>query len=648
MKRYFFLLIAILITHNAYAQQDKESLAFSFSNQGDCVKALEHASVCNSELVKKIIITRSIFNNKCSHISFDYVVNFVEQYPNWSQNESIKKRMESLASLNIDRRIIAQWFSKNSPKTPEGYKHYAMSLSSPSKDILKQAWINGTFNEKEMSDFLRSYAELLTYQDHVARIESLLWSDRLSEAKEMLSFIKKDDQRKYVARMAIASKDANLEKIFHKLHKADKYDSGVLYSYFKYKKSKKLPVTSEELSLATHIPIDVKNADKWWEMRSYYVRELMQMHKYREAYRLVINHSCKERLHITQAEWLAGFISLRFLHKPHFALKHFENVYNNSSRPITLARGAYWIARSYKDLRDSKQSVKWFEIAAQYGNTFYGQMSQHELGYKTLRLPKEKVLSQQDLQKFSKLEGPKIIELLIKYNQNHLVLVYLKNLFSISGNAEYVAYIMHLLKDSDSHSLKVEAAREAAFYGVFKKDYAYPIPFQIKKPMIESSLIYSIIRQESSFEQTAVDPTDGRGLMQLIPPTARKMAKSLGVSYDEERLLKSIDYNIMLGSKHLADHIKYYNGSYLLAIPSYNAGSHRVDRWVRLNGDPRKMKDLYKVLDWIERIPFSTTRDYVHRILENLQIYRSIIKQDASLHIVKDLTHKKGKQPCIN
>jgi len=109
-------------------------------------------------------------------------------------------------------------------------------------------------------------------------------------------------------------------------------------------------------------------------------------------------------------------------------------------------------------------------------------------------------------------------------------------------------------------------------------------------------------------------------------------------------LLKSIDYNIMLGSKHLADHIEYYKGSYLLAIPAYNAGTHRVDKWLRNNGDPRAMKDLYKVLDWIERIPFSTTRDYVHRILENLQIYRSIIKQDDSLNIVKDLIRKEGKK----
>ena len=602
--------------------------------------ALQSAEQSENGLVKKIIITRSIFDNKCSRISFEHALNFINQNPTWPQNHNIKKRLESLVHTSANKNNVFEWFAKNKAQTPEGHKHHALTASSPGPEILKQAWVHGSFSKDEKTNFLNSYESVLTYQDHVDRIENLLWNSRVDEAKESLIFIKKADQPKYLAVIAITSNDPHMEKIFHKLHKSEKYNSLVLYNYLKYKKSKKRPVTSEELSLAAHIPADIKNADKWWELRSYYVRELMEAHKYREAYKLLLSHNCTERLNITQAEWLAGFVSLRFLHKPHMALKHFEALYNNSGRPISLARGAYWIGRSYKDMHDKKQAKKWFEIAAKYGNTFYGQVAQHELNYKTLQLPKERELTAEEINKLSKLEGPKIIQILLKYNQNHLVLVYLKSLFSVSSSPEYVAYVMSLLKDFNNDSLKVEAARESAFYGVFKKDYAYPIPFKIKKPMLEPSLIYSIIRQESSFDQVAVDPTDGRGLMQLIPPTAKTMAKSLGVAYNEDLLLKSIDYNIMLGSKHLADHVKYYNGSYLLAIPAYNAGTHRVDKWLRKNGDPRKTKDLYKVLDWIERIPFSTTRDYVHRILENLQIYRSIVKQDDSLHIFKDLTHK--------
>jgi soluble lytic murein transglycosylase len=646
MKQFILSILIIFTLSTSHAAQDAISLAFSFSNQNNCLKAIEYADLSQNRLLKNIIMTRSILDDRCEVIKFYDVVNFIHENPKWSQIEFIKQRAESFAIKGDNKNQILNWFSKNPPQTPEGFKYYAIAaakqLANPSnQDVIRKAWIYGTFNSQEKDKFLKLYGKFLAEKDHIARIENLLWNENVKEAEDIINLIDKKQQPMYLARIAIIKKDAKLEKLFHALPRLQRHNSGVLYSYLKYKKGLKLPVTHAELSLALHMPNDIKYSNKWWELRSYYIRELMTLHRYREGYKLAVNHNCKDRTNITQAEWLSGWLALSFLHKPQIAIEHFKVLYDNCSRPISLARGAYWIARCHKALHQKQEAHRWFTKAAEHGHTFYGQMAQHELNHKSLKLQSEIALNNEEIKSISKQDGPRIIDLLLQYNQEHLALAYIKNLFSISKDPKYIAFIMDLMKDYKGTSFKVNAAREAAFYGVFKKSYGYPAPYKIQNPIIEVPLIYSIIRQESSFDQNAIDVTDGRGLMQLLPSTAQNMAKSLGIKYDVDLLFKSIDYNIKLGSKHLADHIKYYNGSYLLGIPAYNAGTHRVDNWIARNGDPRKMKNLYQVIDWIERIPFSTTRDYVHRIMENLQVYRSIINKDSSLQIVKDLMHKR-------
>jgi soluble lytic murein transglycosylase len=649
MKQLILFTSIILIAQISCAQQDSTSLAFTFLNKGNCREALSYASFAKQELVGKIVATRAILDEKCASIGFEDAVSFVNQNPNWPQNDFIKKRLESLVSLNSDNARVFAWFDQNPPQTLQGFKNYAFSApiilgqSQKTQDIIKEGWINGSFDDKEKADFLKKYAKFLNQDDHEKRIDNLLWNNNASQASIMINLIDKRRRQIYLTRIAIIERSLELEKMFHALPKKDQLSSGVLYNYLEYKKSQKKPITSQEVHLALHIPHDKKRADKWWDnVTCYYVRELIDLRKYRDAYRIASKHGCIDRALIVQAEFLAGWLSLRFLHQPKVAVNHFKAIYANSSRPLSLSRGAYWTARSYKALHNLKEANDWFSKAAKYGHTFYGQMAQIDLKFANLQLLPETKLSPEDTKSIAVQEGAQIVNLLLKYNQDHLAMAYLKSIFSNSKDPKYIAFIMNSLNDSASVSFKVNASRESALYGVFRKDYAYPAPYNIKNPLIELPLLYAIIRQESSFEQNVIDATDGRGLMQLLPSTAKKMAKDLGIAYDEGKLLNNIDYNIKLGSKHLADHINYYKGSYLLGIPAYNAGNHRVDKWIAKNGDPRKMKDLYSIVDWIEKVPFGGTRDYVQRIMENLQVYRTILNKDRSLHIVKDLMQSKS------
>lgn len=616
--------------------------AFSGVEQGNFSHALDVIKRDPEHVAAKILMTRAIFDKRCSEIGFKEATQFVHNCPEWPQNNFIKKHIEKLIDKNVSKKEIFDWFSTHPPTTPEGFKYYALSIpgvvdKEEAKVIIKKGWVYGSFSKDEQTTFLKKYSNILNYGDHVSRINELLWSNNTIEASRMMHLIKKEDQKRYVVRIAIINKDPKAERLFRALPRIDKFSSGVLYSYLKRKRAPKSPVTNVEIHLAAHIPNDKAKGDKWWDLRSYYVRELMDKHKYHDAYHLAKNHSCEGRVQITQAEWLAGFLALRYLHTPKPALEHFKQLYNNCSRPISRARGAYWIGRSYKSLHIIEKANEWFKKAAKHGHTFYGQMAQYELGYKQLQLTKTLAINNDSLNTY---EGLQIIQTLAKYDQKHLIKPYVESIFTHSQNPKHIHLILDELDKVDHIWLKVEASRQASFYDVFSVKHGYPVLKNIKYPLIETPLIHSIIRQESSFDVSATDPTGGHGLMQLLASTAKNSAKSLGMEYNRDKLLKNPEYNIMLGSKHLSDHLKYYKGSLLLAIPAYNAGQHRVDNWIKRYGDPRKFKNLYSIIDWIERIPFSTTRDYVHRIMENLQVYKLRIKSDSKLTIVQDLKYK--------
>jgi len=640
-----WIILLNFIAHFAYGDQVIQR-AFSEVERGNFDHALDVIKRDPDHVAAKILMTRAIFDKRCSEVGFKEAKRFIHNSPDWPQNTFIKNHVEKLIDKNVSKEEIFDWFSKHPPSTPEGFKYYALSIPSildkeEAKVIIKNGWVYGSFSKDEQPVFLKKYSNVLNYSDHLSRINELLWNNNAAEATRMLHLIKKEDQRRYVVRIAIINKDPKAEKLFRALPKVDKFSSGVLYSYLKRKRAPKSPVTNVELHLAAHIPSDKAKGNRWWDLRSYYIRELMDKHRYHDAYRLAKNHACEGRMQITQAEWLAGWLALRYLHTPKPALEHFKQLYNNCSMPISRSRGAYWIARSYKTLQMPEKANEWFKKAARHGHTFYGQMAQYELGYKQLQVTKTPGINNDSQEVY---EGLQIIQTLAKYDQKHLIKPYVESIFAHSQDPRHIHLILEELDRTKHTWLKVEASRQAAFYGVFSLKHGYPVLKNIKYPLIETPLIHSIIRQESSFDVAATDPTGGHGLMQLLASTAKNSAKSLGMTYNRDKLLKNPEYNIMLGSKHLADHLERYKGSLLLAIPSYNAGQHRVDSWIKRYGDPRKFKNLYSIIDLIERIPFSTTRDYVHRIMENLQVYKLRIKNDSKLTVVQDLKYKEVKK----
>jgi soluble lytic murein transglycosylase len=182
------------------------------------------------------------------------------------------------------------------------------------------------------------------------------------------------------------------------------------------------------------------------------------------------------------------------------------------------------------------------------------------------------------------------------------------------------ALIADLAEEIGRPDLGVGAAKKALYAGVTLLRAGYPVIRLPQAAGSERALLLALTRQESAFDTNALSPTGARGLMQLMPATARQVAKSLSLPYADRRLSADGLYNLTLGRTYLDRLIGNFNGSYVLAIAAYNAGAARVHQWVEQFGDPRGPGT--DAVDWVETIPFGETRNYVQRVLENLQVYR--------------------------
>jgi soluble lytic murein transglycosylase len=300
------------------------------------------------------------------------------------------------------------------------------------------------------------------------------------------------------------------------------------------------------------------------------------------------------------------------------------------------------LARSHEELGHKEESHKLYEVAARkYGYIFYGQAANLKLGRTRLHLPgninieaalKDAPISLRDKQIAEE------VRIVAKYGGDNLARTYITGAVKEAKGKNSILVIAKALKGVNNTYYKVCFAKKAAARGVFLKNYAYPTPYKLIGAQIEPALIYSIIRQESVFDSKAVSCAKAKGLMQIIHTTACETARKIGAKCEPAKLNSHPEYNIKLGSNHLREMIERYNGSIILAFGAYNAGPQRIDKWLKTYGDPRKTDNIDKVIDWLELIPFGETRNYVQRVLENLQVYRTVLNKNGKFKLKQDLT----------
>ena len=644
------ILMIFLTSFNCQAKGNNTSKLFSLIKQKKWQSSYNLASKIGDPVLKKIVLSQQYLDRRHKGNSFEKITKFLKENPRWPQNYILKLRAESLLNSGTAKKHIVEWFNKNKPVTGKGYKYYALAAASVVKDpkklssIIKSGWHFGNFTNSEQKSYHKRFRKYLTSDDHVKKIDNHLWEKEITAAKNSLNYVDGGYKKSFNAQIALIQKHKNARRLFKRVPKKY-YTSGLIYRYLWSRKSD-LPSGSEVASLSRIASVDKDRADSFWKVQAYLAREFIEKKKYRDAYKASSSHFATSASCKSEAEYLSGWLALNFLRKPDLALGHFRSFNRVVKTPISKSRGIYWLARAHEYKRDSQKSQKLYYLAAtKYPYTFYGQMAAVELNQRKMVMPDAINIAKysQDINSYIKNnEIARAAQIVSKYGSNALSQIYIKATVKQTKNTSDVYGVIGAIAKSNNVHHTTWAAKSAMQKHVLMKSQAFPTPYKLSKLPVETPLTYSIIRQESVFDQHAISSAQARGLMQLIKPTACDTAKLVGVRCRISKLTTDPNYNIKLGSNYINQMIDDYDGSYILAIASYNGGPHNVDKWLKIFGDPRRLKDHREVLNWLEHIPFYETRNYVQRVLENLQIYRSIIEKDDKFKLSDDLLKTKG------
>ena len=496
-----------------------------------------------------------------------------------------------------------------------------------------------------MAGLKQNYQKIITVQDNIKRADWHAWEGKHWDVQRMLRYLPKDHTALYRARQLLMSRSYGVDSAIAKVPEKFKNDIGLKYDRLKWRRRRgRLDPSLEILYTIPRDPVKLVRPDIWWKERAILSRSLIYKKRYAEAYKVSSNHFLREGPEYANAEWLSGWIALTFLNDPNMALQHFKNFYNNVGYPISLSRGAYWIGQTYKKIKNEQKSVEWFKEASKYLNTYYGQLAYIEVyPGESFKLKDQPKISEKFEKEFNKNNLIKIVKLLDELDKDKYAKDFIKHLAltNIDQGSEILAG--KLAVEIQRYDFAIQVAKQASYEKRFYNEINYPIietPAIVnQKSMPKPELVLAVIRQESEFDQKANSYAGARGMMQLMTYTAKLVAKQAKLPYVKSKLKSDPIYNIKLGSYYLAGLLEEYEGSYPFALAAYNAGPKRVKYWKKINGNPQKGEINY--IDWVELIKFKETRNYVQRVLENVNVYRYMLsgKPIKIYNFFEDKTH---------
>jgi len=637
-----------LIVKKERSKKVKKSKYYSARDLNYAKQAIAFMEKSNWKDAKKVAKkarARSIYNfiewkhlltvgNRATFTDYKKFIEKLNNYPRIGRIQYLAEHKMSLKSQSPKE--IINWFNNNQPKSGFGeiiLGESLLKLGNKEKGIalIKKGFIRADLTKNDLKYFKKKFKKYLSTEDYIKRADYLAWENKYWDLKRMLRYLPKDYQYLYTARQLLMSKSYGVDTAIKRVPSKLKNDPGLNYDRLKWRRKR------GRLDSSLEILLNIKNnkeymvrPDKWWVERSIIARSLIYKKRYETAYKITSNHGLSEGPELAEAEWMSGWIALSFLNDPLLAKNHFEKFYDNVGYPISLSRGAYWLGKSYEKLKNYEESKKWYLKGSEFLTTYYGQLSHMKVK------PKEKFelnglmeIDKDYIQEFYRKKLVATVYLLYELKKSKYtkhILRYLAN-ENIKKGSEILA--AKLATDISRYDFSIQVSKIASYQKRFHNKYNYPIistPSKVGKRKIpESSLILSIIRQESEFDTSANSRVGAQGLMQLMPYTAKTVSRQAKMSYSKSKLTKSPEYNINLGSFYIAGLILEYDGSYPFAIAAYNAGPKRVRYWKKINKNPQKNEINY--IDWIELIKFKETRNYVQRVLENYNVYRYILSQ---------------------
>jgi len=568
---------------------------------------------------------------------------FIAANPSWPSQTFLRRRLEAaLWDDHRDDATVLAWFENESPLSAKGKFSLAHALigrgdRANAERLARDAWRNDAMSEETENAALEQFGALLTPGDQKARMDLLLYGSEHEAALRAAKRIGSSEVALAKARIAAYRKASNTRALLEAVPRELHSDPGYIFSKIQLlRREEKFAEAAQLMLNAPRDPARLYNVDEWWIERRLLSRKMLDIGENRTAYLIARDAALPARdIYKTEQEFTAGWIALRFLRDPATAAQHFARIGIGSVNPTTLARAGYWQGRAAEAAGRTQPARAAYSAAAVQSTSYYGQLARAKLGLPQIELNGAPAARGRGIER---LEIVRAVQLLYALDEREIAVPIFADMGD-NGDPDALVGLGELASRNGDARGMLLLGKAALNRGLPFDFYAYPVngipPFKSIGPDIEQSVVFAIARQESAFNPAVVSPAQAYGLMQVTPDAGRYVCKKYGVGFDLGRMKTDPVYNAALGAAELGGLLEDYRGSYIMAFAAYNAGRGSVKKWIERYGDPRDPK--VDAVDWVEQIPFSETRNYVQRIMENLQVYRARFGGGTRLQIEADL-----------
>lgn len=568
----------------------------------------------------------------------------------WPDPELFRRRAEqALEKERPSPEDVIQAFQGSKPYSNRGKIMLARALMQTGRKQDAAQWARFAYRDDKLADdeqkiLENEFGSLLGQGDYKARFDLAILKGHAGDGMEAAKKLGGGYETLARAVLAVEKKQGNAGSMLDSVPGALRDDPVYVFARAQHaRRAERWKEAADWLVKAPKDPRQMGRPDEWWEEKRIVSRKLLDMGDARTAYRIVQGHTGSTPANQAEADFHAGWYALRFLKDAGSAMRHFAAVAEDSAKPVTRARAYYWLGRA-SEAGGGGSSSEYYRKAAEFGFTFYGQMARAKLGMVDLGLDRTIPVSSADQAAMDRDDRFEAMRRLARIGRKDLVTVFAKHMAETLKSSGQIASVIDMMEKQGWMNLAVSVGKAGAQRGMDMEVRAFPIGVSpsVDTSGLEKSLAFAIMRQESEFNQAVVSSAGATGIFQVMPDTGRDAAKYLNISYDRDAWRNSPAYNIRLGAAYVNRLVENYDGNYVMAIAGYNAGPGRIRDWVQAYGDPRTGD--VDIVDWMERIPFSETRNYVHRVLENLQVYRFRL-DGQKLQIANDLKRGIGARP---
>jgi soluble lytic murein transglycosylase len=569
--------------------------------------------------------------------NFSRYAAFIADSPGWPSMGLMRKRAEAQLWQDRSDAATVRNFVGDQPTSAKGRFALARALLAEgdrdgAASLVRRSWRSDELSERSEADAMEQFRDLLTREDHRARMDKRIGAKDLVGAKRAAQRLG-GDELAIVKACAAGSADKALD-LLNAVPTESRGDLGYTLCRMRWM------VRHDRIDDATRLVLSaapesmtLQDTDEWWRERRGLARRLLDQGKFEAAYQVVRDAALPASEHYrADFHFMCGWIALRYRNDPAMAQAHFIHIDDGSANPIVLARANYWRGRVAEAIGEQAEMRAFYRAAARYPTAYYGQIARARLGLGRIELRVPVPANPADDVALAD-ERVRAAEMLYALGERDIALSFVADLAEESTDVAVLVALAELTGRHHDARAMLQIGKPALARGLALDQYAFPtigIPEHTPiGPGIERSVIYSVARTESAFDQRDKSPANAVGLMQVTPEAGRDTAKRFGVTYDWDRMVSDPVYNTQMGAAELSALLKEYAGSHIMTFAGYNAGRGRVRDWVKLYGDPRDPN--VDAIDWVERIPLSETRNYVQRVIENLQVYRIRFDGDASL-----------------